>query len=196
MVYSGITVSKNSILCVLALGIGGVFFATRAAYRGGSLASPGASGENGSGVENAANGPADQNQAHPEDVRHELEVDIPIASEFGDEAEVKRRYQLEDDIAAALGETGTVDGGDMGDGVMGIFVVDVSNPALAVERTKAALARHHLLDTATILYWKLASPDDEQGESFLVWPPTYEGVFARWLWPETTFCPESPLPAP
>ena len=131
-----------------------------------------------------------------EDIRHELEIDIPLASEFGSDADIKRRYQLEDEVAAELGDHGVVDGGDMGDGFMGIFVVEVSDLPLAVTRVKAVLARHNLLATASVLHWEVNLDGEEVSDALLAWPPSYEGVFARWFWPEATNCEANPAEAP
>lgn len=71
---------------------------------------------------------------------------------------------LEDELDVELGDAGVVDGGDMAESVIGIFVVDGEEPPRAIDRVEAVLARHNLLESAVIFHWRVTSDDDDLAE--------------------------------
>ncbi len=112
-------------------------------------------------------------------MRHELVVQLPITGPWGTDAELQLRHRLEEELQEALGELGVVDGGDIGSGNVNIFIVEIPDAAPALERVKAVLARHAVLDRAIIQRTTYQSEeDDEPSDEAVVWPEGFTGTFS------------------
>jgi hypothetical protein len=109
---------------------------------------------------------------------HDMIVQLPITGHWGTDEEMDLRHQLEEEFQQELGGLGSVDGGDIGSGNMNVFIYRIPEFPPALERVKAVLTRHALLDKAVIERSTFQNEgDDEPSEEVVVWPENYTGVF-------------------
>ena len=109
---------------------------------------------------------------------HHMTVQIPITGKWGTDEELDLRHRLEEEFQDELGELGSVDGGDIGSGNMNVFIYGIADFAPALDRVKAVLTRHHVLDRAVIQRSAYRNEeDDEPEEQMVVWPENFTGTF-------------------
>jgi hypothetical protein len=102
-----------------------------------------------------------------------LSVQLPTLGRAPTEADVVLRQELEQAIDDALQaqHRGVVDGGDIGSGMMGIYVL-VSEPE-AIDTVLDVLRQSEQLAHATVVQRSYVAGADEEEQYAVLWPPDY-----------------------
>lgn len=121
---------------------------------------------------------APQTESRHEPQQHQtmLSIQLPTRSRAPSRADVVVRQRLEQVLEAALAQdsSGSVDGSDIGIGMMGIYV-QVANEG-AVTLVLNVLRSAGYLDSATIVL-RRADPDVPEDDQYqVVWPKTYSAL--------------------
>jgi hypothetical protein len=100
-------------------------------------------------------------------MNYQLVLQFPGRSATDDGALVA----LEDALTAALDQVAEIDGHDVGNDAMNLFIL-TDDPAATFERVKALLERHEQLEWVTAAYRKV-----EEDRYVVIWPPGWRKEF-------------------
>jgi hypothetical protein len=110
-------------------------------------------------------------------------VQLPLASRWGNEAEMAARDALADALAEGFGANGFghFDGTDVGMGKTNLFIYSIPPDRweAALAFTVSELQRRGLAETALVARGLMATDEDEDDpEEEVVWPVGYQGRFS------------------